>query len=74
MFIPTFSVSQVSSVRLSAAQAYPGNGTNFRYMGTPGSGGVVGGVRKTSVDNAGGGKSHNNLQPYQTIYLWLRIK
>ncbi len=24
-----------------------------------------------TMTNAGGGKSHSNMQPYQTIYLWI---
>lgn len=24
------------------------------------------------IDNSGGGKSHNNLQPYITVYMWRR--
>lgn len=53
-FTPTFPVADVSEVRLSAQQAYPGTGSSFKYMGTtdvtPTS--VTNGVRTTDTDSA----------------------
>lgn len=47
-----------------------GNGSNNCVSGypTPGQAGQYG----INTENTGGGKSHNNVQPYQVIYAWRR--
>lgn len=50
-------------------------------MGIDGSGGTAYGLLqagnnyrwKIGQEDVGGGKPHNNLQPYRTLYMWLRI-
>ena len=51
------------------------------YVGIDGNGGTAygqlyGGANyrwKIGQEDVGGGKPHNNLQPYRTLYMWLRI-
>lgn len=48
-------------------------GSNMSMIRVPWTGnGVTGDATKIHTNFTGGGKSHQNLSPYQTVYIWRR--
>ena len=67
---------------MAHTHSYTGPNTGSWKVGTNGKahtwctsagGKTSGGASKTTTDNAGGSLSHNNLQPYITVYMWKRV-
>ena len=67
----TLTVEQIPAHSHSVNKGSNVNANGWNFIG--GYGGDVPSDTKNNTDQTGGGQAHNNMPPFYTVYIWIRV-